>query len=75
MFQIAINSIQKHLSNCQKTKFNQNFNLIVYAAHPTARPPNHRESISRKFFVEKSGLKLYDRIGEIKYPQYFGALH
>ena len=34
MFQVSINSIQKHLSYCQKTNFNQNFNLIVDAARP-----------------------------------------
>ena len=29
MFQLSINSIQKHLSYCQKTKLAKNFNLIL----------------------------------------------
>ena len=35
MFQVSINSIQKHLSYCQKPNLNQNFNLIVDTARPT----------------------------------------
>ena len=47
MFQISINSIQKHLSYCQKTKLYQNFNLIVDAARPHNRLTYQRQSISR----------------------------
>ena len=61
MFQVSINSIQKHLSYCQKTKFNQNFNLIVDAARPPNRPPSchtdQRQSISRNLLLKNPPKK------------------
>ena len=52
MFQVSINSIQKHLSYCQK----KTFNLTVDAARPSVRTPD--ANLLAELFRRKIRLKI-----------------